>query len=221
MKTAVQFFATGTPAPQGSKNGYYRGGRVVLVESSKKVKPWRAIVAQTAALACRESIDGPVSVQLEFVLPRPKSLPKKVTHMVKKPDLDKLIRSTLDALSGIAYVDDNRVARIVATKRYARDGEQTGATIHVTPDEAPEPVSVDRDPATTILTEQELDEISGDDFDSEPLRRAVREFSANPHAGCGGHAGYRPECEWCPKLYEAAVALRIRYFDRQGSGDQP
>ncbi|WP_420100159.1 RusA family crossover junction endodeoxyribonuclease [Corynebacterium sp.] len=127
------FFVPGTPAPQGSKKYVgHRAGRPVLLESSAKVRPWRAVVAQVAALNCRGIIDGPVHVTTEFVMPRPKSLPKRVLHMVKKPDLDKLIRSTLDALSGIAYVDDNRVTTIHASKRYATTGEPTGAHITVT-----------------------------------------------------------------------------------------
>lgn len=128
------FHVAGVPAPQGSKNAYRRGGRVVLVESSKKVKPWRAAVAQAATIAYlrTEPIDGPVAVEIDFHLPRPKSLPKRVIWMVKKPDLDKLVRSTLDALSGIAYIDDNRVTRIVADKHYAASPEDAGATITIT-----------------------------------------------------------------------------------------
>lgn len=137
----MRFFVPGIPAPQGSKR--YAGHRAnrygpdptkrlpVLVESSAKVAPWRAVVAQVAALKCHGILDGPVSVTVSFVLPRPKSLPKRVVHMVKKPDLDKLVRSTLDALSGVAYVDDNRVTLIIAKKRYAVPGEPTGAWITV------------------------------------------------------------------------------------------
>ena len=56
------FHVAGFPAPQGSKNAYRRGNKVVLVESSKKVKPWRAAVAQAATIAYlrTEPIDGPV-----------------------------------------------------------------------------------------------------------------------------------------------------------------
>jgi len=128
------FHVPGVPAPQGSKNAYRRGNKILLVESSKKVKPWRAAVAQAATIAYlrTEPIDGPVAVEIDFHLPRPKSLPKRVIWMVKKPDLDKLIRSTLDALSGIAYIDDNRVTRIVADKHYAASPEDAGATITIT-----------------------------------------------------------------------------------------
>lgn len=127
----VTFFTPGIPAPQGSKSGFYRGGRVVLVESSKKVKPWREAVARVAREHCTEIIDGPVTVSVDFILPRPKSLPKRVKQHVKKPDTDKLIRSTLDALSGIAYVDDNRVNAIHATKKYCHPESTPGATITI------------------------------------------------------------------------------------------
>ncbi|WP_312802216.1 RusA family crossover junction endodeoxyribonuclease [Corynebacterium variabile] len=128
------FHVPGVPASQGSKNAYRRGNKVVLVESSKKVRPWRAAVAQAATIAYlrTEPIDGPVAVEIDFHLPRPKSLPKRVIWMVKKPDLDKLIRSTLDALSGIAYIDDNRVTHITATKDYAPSPDDAGATITIT-----------------------------------------------------------------------------------------
>lgn len=125
-------FVPGIPAPQGSKKYVgHRNGRPVLIESSTKVKPWRTAVAGVFTYTTKQIIDGPVSVHMEFVMPRPKSLPKRVKYHVKKPDVDKLVRSTLDALSGTAYVDDNRVVQIKATKRYQAPGEQTGAHITI------------------------------------------------------------------------------------------
>lgn len=125
-------FVPGTPAPQGSKKYVgHRNGRPVLIESSKKVQPWRTAVAGVFTYTNQPPIDAPVTVTVEFIMPRPKSLPKKIIHHVRKPDLDKLIRSTLDGLSGVAYTDDNRVNTIHATKRYQQPGEQTGANITV------------------------------------------------------------------------------------------
>ena len=49
---AVQLRVLGTPGPQGSKKATGRmGERVRLVESSKKVKPWRAQVTAAAYAA--------------------------------------------------------------------------------------------------------------------------------------------------------------------------
>ena len=45
-------------------------------------------------------------------------------------DLDKLVRSTLDGLTGVAYKDDCQIIRILASKRYA-DFEDEGAEIFI------------------------------------------------------------------------------------------
>lgn len=126
----------GTPAPQGSKSykGRGRSGRPILVESSAAVKPWRATVAWQVAHTMRQAgwrrADGPVAVEVEFYLHRPPSAPKSRTRPDVKPDLDKLLRSTLDALteSG-AIADDARVVEVVASKHYA--GDWTGARITI------------------------------------------------------------------------------------------
>jgi Holliday junction resolvase RusA-like endonuclease len=85
-----------------------------------------------------------------FTLPRPKAHYRagNSSHLLrpdapmlhgKRPDLDKLLRSTWDALttSG-AYLDDNRVARVTATKCFPNSGQtpagalpQPGAWIHL------------------------------------------------------------------------------------------
>lgn len=132
MKLTRIIHVEGVPAPQGSKKYVgHRGGKPVLLESSAKVRPWRAAVAQAAALF-PPLPDGAVSVEIVFRLPRPKSLPKRVTVHTRKPDLDKLARSTLDALSGVLYLDDNRVNELCVRKAYATPEEQPGATICVT-----------------------------------------------------------------------------------------
>jgi Holliday junction resolvase RusA-like endonuclease len=38
------------------------------------------------------------------------------------PDLDKLVRAVLDALTAVAYRDDGQVTRITATKEYGTPG---------------------------------------------------------------------------------------------------
>lgn len=68
-------------------------------------------------------IEGPAAVSLEFSVPKPKSAPKKrdvLPH--KRPDLDKLVRAALDAMSGVAFRDDAQIVDITATKRYGTPG---------------------------------------------------------------------------------------------------
>ncbi|WP_037162576.1 RusA family crossover junction endodeoxyribonuclease [Rhodococcoides fascians] len=130
------FFVHGRPAPQGSKS--YKGmrkGKPVLVESSKALKPWRAVVTAEAHVHYRKQplMTGPVALNLMFVMPRPASMPKgKPTPPAVKRigDTDKLARGVLDALEGALYVDDAQVTDLRARKRYAEVGELPG--VHIT-----------------------------------------------------------------------------------------
>lgn len=117
----------GTPAPQGSKR-HVGNGR--MVESSKAVKPWReSIVWQCKGFAMTF---GPVELDILFILHRPATASKKRTVPDRKPDIDKLIRSTLDGLkTARIYEDDARVVKVTVEKRYAAHEEITGAVIRI------------------------------------------------------------------------------------------
>lgn len=129
----LTFAVRGVPAAQGSKR-HVGGG--VLVESSKKVKPWRSDVKAAAEEAMADSwppLVGPVEISVGFRFTRPKSVPvTKRPRMTTAPDLDKTIRSTLDALTAAGvWRDDSQVVKITAWKRYASTEEPQGATIFV------------------------------------------------------------------------------------------
>jgi crossover junction endodeoxyribonuclease RusA len=130
-------FIEGTPAPQGSKNAYQRGGRIVLVEASKNLKPWREKVRAAFIAAAAEddvytmaNIDKNMAVGLyvTFHMPRPKTV-KRIRHTVK-PDTDKLLRSILDAGTGVLYVDDCQVTFIEARKIYATGTPGVYVNVH-------------------------------------------------------------------------------------------
>lgn len=128
----IIFFAAGTPAPQGSKTHVGHG---VMVESSKRVKPWRAAVRTAAieAMHGQPPRTGPLEVWLRFIMPRPKShlrqgraqtdgwrlLPSAPRQHTGKPDVDKLVRAVLDALTGVAWCDDAQVVAVHGEKGYA------------------------------------------------------------------------------------------------------
>ncbi len=111
----------GTPAPQGSKKFVgVRGGRGVLVESSKKVKPWREDVKAAAEEYIEPRrpwvpLDGPLVARMVFTMRKPASAPKRRrTWPQSAPDLSKLVRSTEDALSDAGlWRDDSRVVEYV------------------------------------------------------------------------------------------------------------
>jgi crossover junction endodeoxyribonuclease RusA len=117
--SAIELRILGVPAPQGSKR-HVGGGR--MVESSKKVGPWRDAVAIAghAAMGRDDPLDGPLRLTVEFRVPMPQSRKKADRERGWKwadrtPDLDKLLRSTLDGLTaGGVIVDDARVVVIDA-----------------------------------------------------------------------------------------------------------
>lgn len=137
----MPFFVRGLPAPQGSKRAYVRGGRAMLVESSAAVKPWRADV-RAAALDTWTGpvLTGPVALTLHFRFDRPKGhygkhglLPSAPAYKVTAPDIDKLARATLDALTGIVFRDDAQVVELHVTKGWvAGDYPLPGCSVSVT-----------------------------------------------------------------------------------------
>lgn len=128
----IEFFVPGKAAPQGSKRHVGRG---ILIESSKEVGPWRERVALAAHNAMRGQPliprDRAVLVNLTFFMPRPASLPKRCIHMVKRPDIDKIARACLDALTDTCFEDDSQVTDLSIAKRYASELNAPGVWVGV------------------------------------------------------------------------------------------
>lgn len=125
----ITIVVRGLPAPQGSKR-HVGNGR--MIESSKKVGPWRdAVRGETQrAMTGLAPLDCPVIVRVTFYLPRPASAPKRVTVPAKYPDIEKLVRSTFDGMtSGGAWADDARVVGHYAEKVFATEYIPPGAII--------------------------------------------------------------------------------------------
>jgi crossover junction endodeoxyribonuclease RusA len=98
----------------------------VVLHSSGKVKPWREAMGWALRSAMTtQPVRGPVSVSLQFSLPLPK---KARVFADRPPDLDKLTRTVLDALTGIVIEDDAQVVEVYAHKHYA---DETGVRIMV------------------------------------------------------------------------------------------
>lgn len=146
----------GKPAPQGSKKGFYNKnlGRVQIVEDNTKTRPWREAVKHAALDVMKGHTtyqrDWPLSVTITFTLPRTKGHYRtgRNAHLLRdaapiapagKPDIDKLTRSTLDALTDAGvFVDDSQVVELHIAKGYPCDWRvdslhTPGAVIHVGP----------------------------------------------------------------------------------------
>ena len=144
----IAFRVVGIPGAQGSKKLTRYG---IMIESSKKVVPWRQDIKHASMEAYTGSpLDCPVSVAIEFIFPRPKShfgtgknsetlKASAPMHLTSQGcgDIDKLCRSTLDGISvasgGTVIQDDKQVISLCAEKRFARPRELPGANISIMP----------------------------------------------------------------------------------------
>jgi crossover junction endodeoxyribonuclease RusA len=129
----AHFFVPGVPRPQGSKN-HVGGGR--MVESSKGLTEWRWRIGLAANQIRHNNplFKDAVRVTAVFVMPRPKAMQASTPTPphTGTPDLDKLVRGVLDALTGTLLVDDALVVDLGGTrKRYAEPAEQPGVEITV------------------------------------------------------------------------------------------
>ena len=133
----LSFFVQGTPVPQGSLSAFVSHTTKKIISPQKpKLVAWRKLIAAAAVSAIRNyrheqlKVDGPKRVWLVFYLARPKK-PKHERH-VTKPDIDKLARSCLDAITGTLVLDDSQVAELYASKEYVGEiCRDTGVWIKV------------------------------------------------------------------------------------------
>lgn len=130
----ITFSVVGHAQPQGSMKAFNVPGKryPVVTSDNPSLKDWRQLVAFAAQRhAAGGPLRGGVVVLLTFSLQRPKSLPKRVRQHLKKPDIDKLARAVLDALTGILFVDDSEVVRLMVTKQYAAPQQAPGVLISI------------------------------------------------------------------------------------------
>lgn len=135
-------FVPGVPVPKGSARAFYNrklGRSLVVQTNADKQKPWASMVSLIAQEAGLTPVSDGCRLMITFFMPRPKmhwkangylkTAAQNVPH-TKKPDLDKLVRCILDALTGVAYADDSQVVAVDAGKVYA-DSAVVGCEIKV------------------------------------------------------------------------------------------
>jgi crossover junction endodeoxyribonuclease RusA len=136
VTSQLEFTVVGTPSPQGSKVARRFGDRTAVVDVNPvALRSWRQDVRQAALEAIPDGwdVDQLYTVVVGFVLARPKSLPKSHSGLHgRKPDVDKLARGVLDALTEArVFRDDSRVWALTATKRYENERLRPGCLIQV------------------------------------------------------------------------------------------
>jgi crossover junction endodeoxyribonuclease RusA len=114
------FDVTARPRAQGNHRVSPQGK--IYEQRSAALRDWREAVAWCARAEMRRRVpsSGPVSVHLSFRLPAPRRAVRPLP--TTRPDLDKLTRAVLDALTGICFFDDSQVTSLWAQKVYGPPG---------------------------------------------------------------------------------------------------
>lgn len=121
----LEFTVPGEPISQGRPRFSTRGG-FARAYDPKKSRDGKAVVklcARDAVLEVgwNEPMSGPIEMLVQFGIALPKSQYRKRTPIprkwrVKKPDIDNLMKLVKDACSGVVFLDDNQVVRVIAEK---------------------------------------------------------------------------------------------------------
>lgn len=149
----LAFRVYGVAQGMGSKRAFVPKGwtRPIITDSNRNLKSWQQLVTESAAEAIlalppaeRTLLLEGVRLTVAFYLPRPKTLPKRVTAHTKAPDLDKLVRGLSDALTRVVFRDDAQICDLIAMKRYAAAGAIPHVEIRVEPSAGVVPLATDQ-----------------------------------------------------------------------------
>ncbi len=135
VATPLAFFAAGVVVPQGSMKAFVAGGKAVVTHrDSGSLQHWRTAIATEARQALRgrgrDALVGTIRCSIVFRRQRPMSHYMRDGIRLKPsapafwdcpttPDIDKLARAVLDALTGVVYADDKQVAALSLVRQWA------------------------------------------------------------------------------------------------------
>lgn len=125
--SVTSFFIVGIPKPQ-ARPKFARMGKFVRTYSPKT--DWYGICYSEALLNRKQAYTEPIVLSLTFVLPRPKSAPKRVIWPAVRPDIDNYAKAVMDAFTqaGI-WKDDGIICSLYASKVYQKDHPDTGCLV--------------------------------------------------------------------------------------------
>ena len=146
----------GCPVAQGRPRAFKTPAGFVRVYDPETSRDWKRTVQSQVLSAWPRGtppFDCAVTLDLVFHLPRPKSLPKRVVHHTKRPDLDNLAKAVKDAMRAIVYRDDSLVVELRVRKQF---GDRPGVEIRIAAVEGalvelfgPAKAAESKNPATT------------------------------------------------------------------------
>ena len=141
----VRFFASGTPATKGSTVPFQDSqGRMRVTNDNERTAAWSERAGLLARAAGARPGLGPARAVVRIALLRPAShygtgrnagtLKASAPRWpMSKPDVDKVVRAVLDALTFIAWVDDAQVVDLRVIKAFAATAAEEGVTVTIAP----------------------------------------------------------------------------------------
>lgn len=136
---SITFSVPGQPVGKGRPR-VGRAGPHARLFTPEKTVAYEALIVAAAddAMAGRQLLAGACAVQASIGVAVPASWSKRKRadalagriYPGTKPDADNVLKSILDAMNGVVYVDDCLAVDLAARKRYA---EAPGVFVRVTP----------------------------------------------------------------------------------------
>jgi len=137
-RPSIAFTVHGKAVAKGSIRAFQPKGmtRPVLTSTSKGLKAWESdirgelqvVMAKAPQSDLLALFDAPVAVGLRFHIAKPRR-PKNKHYPTAKPDIDKLARAAVDALSSVVFRDDAQVVALQVRKVYAEAGAKVEIVI--------------------------------------------------------------------------------------------
>tara|TARA_R110002126_G_scaffold175224_5_gene323878 strand:+ start:335 stop:727 length:393 start_codon:yes stop_codon:yes gene_type:complete len=119
----IEIVIPGVPIAKKRPRFANRGKFVTVYDPDKKEQ--ESIKILIKSLWKGKPLEKDVSIEIIFYMPIPKSWSKKKQqqllenpHLVK-PDVDNLLKLSLDCMNGIVYLDDRQIWNIKSTKIYS------------------------------------------------------------------------------------------------------
>lgn len=116
----ITFTVDGPAATKGSTVSFLGDeGKVITKTDSSRLRAWAEAVAEAARVVGATVLARPTAIRVValFVFAPPADDPLRTRHTMK-PDIDKISRALLDALTGLCYEDDSQVVHLSAQKMY-------------------------------------------------------------------------------------------------------
>lgn len=122
----LEFTIPGEPTAKGRPRMTTIGGKPRAFTPQKTRDAEETLKARAMEFRPAEPFDGPIHLDVIFVLPVPKSWPKWKTEAAidgslrhtKKPDRDNLLKLLKDAFNGVFWLDDSQVDVGTCRKMY-------------------------------------------------------------------------------------------------------